>query len=55
VASNNRFERSRGSSLRLAKEGVDAWDKSTSFVGNATARRSTSLLDAPENAYRNSW
>jgi hypothetical protein len=41
---NNRFERSRGSRLRWAKEGVDDLDKSVSFIANATPRRSTSSL-----------
>ena len=35
----------RGSHLRWAKEGVDDWDKSASFAGNATPRRSSSSLD----------
>jgi hypothetical protein len=36
----------RGSRLRWAKERVDDWDKSASFVGGASPRRSTSSLDA---------
>jgi hypothetical protein len=42
---NNRFERSRGSRLRWAKEGVDDVDKSASLVVDATSRRSALSQD----------
>jgi hypothetical protein len=44
--SKNRFERSRGRVVGGAKEGIDDWDKASSFVGTATARHSTSSLVA---------
>jgi len=47
MTSNNRFERSRGTSS-LGKEGVDVRDESASLVGNAASRRSTSSLGTRE-------
>ena len=43
LTSNNRFERSRGASS-WAKEGVDDWDKVSSFIVGEAPRRSTSSL-----------
>jgi hypothetical protein len=44
-SSNNRFERSRGSSFDGPRGKVDDLDKMVPFVVSATPRRSTSSLD----------
>jgi hypothetical protein len=47
MAPNNRFERSQVSAASVShRGGGDDWDKTASFAGNATPRRSTSSLAA---------
>ena len=46
MSSNNRFERSRGTSPFGPRRELDDLDKSASFRDNATPRRSTSSLDS---------
>jgi hypothetical protein len=54
MTSNNRFERSRGEVSGDPRRGVDDLDKSASFVGATTPRRSTSSLGAAQ-VPNNDW